>query len=181
MKKILLPFTLSFIATCLLFTNSLSAQDNCRCINKMTKLSIENKQGILSDDEMETILMAECPNLYTLFNSDELQGMSRLTEYLQSCPKETNQGLQNFESTGTLTFSKKDAQEMCYAMGQLDNIINEMMLGNLNEQAAERELSQHMYALNKMEMAEDLDHMYLVFSCPDVWQKFMKYAELLGQ
>ena len=181
MKKNMILIAISFIATFGLFTNSLSAQDNCRCVNKMATLSVENEQGIISEDEMETILTNECPNLSTLFNTDELQGMSRLTEYLQSCPKETNQGLQSFESSGILTFSKEDAQEVCYAMDQLDKIINEMMLGDLNEQDADRQLSRHMNAFNKMESAEDLDSMYLVFSCPAVWEKFMQYAGILGQ
>ena len=56
-----------------------------------------------------------------------------------------------------------------------------MISGVLSELDAENQLSRHMNIFIKMESAEDIDGIYLMYSCPTTWQKFMKYADLLKQ
>ena len=164
-----------------LTTNQATAQDNCLCVNRMASLTIDNEKGTLSNDEMDEILLDESPILHQLYDSDQTEGMQRLIAYLQSCPNEANQSLKRLEASGLLQFSSQDADNVCYALDDLDRIINEMMSGMLSESDAESQLSEHMGVFSKMESAEDIDGIYLMYSCPAVWQKFMKYADLLKQ
>ena len=161
--------------------NQATAQDNCPCVDKIASLAIDNEKGTLSNDAMDQILLDECPSLHQLFDSDQTEGMQSLINYLQSCPKEANQGLKRLEASGLLQFSNQDADNVCSALDDLDRIINEMMAGMLSESDAESQLSGHMGVFNKMESAEDIDGIYLMYSCPAIWQKFMKYADLLKQ
>ena len=70
------------------------------------------------------------------------------------------------EASGLLQFSNRDADKVCYALDDLDRIINEMMSGVLNESDAENQLSRHMNVFNKMESAEDVDGIYLrILAC----------------
>ena len=169
-----------------LTTNQATAQDNCLCVNRMASLTIDNEKGTLSNDEMDEILLDECPSLHQPFRHrfavpffDQTEGMQRLIAYPQSCPKEANQSLKRLEASGLLQFSSQDADNVCFALNDLDRIINEMMSGMLSESDAESQLSEHMSVFSKMESAEDIDGIYLMYSCPTVWQKFMKYADLL--
>ena len=167
------------LITMSLTTNLATAQDSCQCVDRMASLTIDNEKGTLSNDDMDEILLDECPSLHQLFDSDQTEGMQRLIAYLQSCPKEANQSLKRLEASGLLQFSSQDADNVCYALNDLDRIINEMMSGMLSESDAESQLSEHMSVFSKMESAEDIDGIYLMYSCPNVWQKFMKYADLL--
>ena len=161
--------------------NQATAQHNCHCVDRIASLAIDNEEGTLSDDELDQILLNECPSLYQLFESDETEGIQSLTTYLQACPKQTNQSLMHLEASGLLQFSNRDAGKVCYALDDLDRIINEMIAGVLSVSDAENQLSRHMNIFNKMESAEDIDGIYLMYSCPTTWQKFMKYADLLKQ
>ena len=169
------------LSTLGLSTNQAVAQENCICVNRIANLSIDSEQGALTSDEIDQILLDECPSLYKLFDSNETEGVLNFIQYLQSCPKESKQSLLRLESSGLLNFSKKDAANVCYALDDLDRIINEMMAGNLSESDAEGQVSQHMDVFDKMQSAKDIDGIYLMFSCPNIWQKFMQYAGLLGQ
>ena len=181
MKSIKILIALLILNTVSIPYNLATAQDKCHCVDRIASLAIDNAEGTLSDDEVDQILLNECPSLYQLFDSDETEGIQSLTTYLQACPKQTNQSLMRLEASGLLQFSNRDADNVCYALDDLDRIINEMMSGVLNESDAENQLSRHMNVFNKMESAEDVDGIYLMYSCPATWQKFMKYADLLKQ
>lgn len=169
------------LITMSLMTNQATAQDHCPCVDRIASLTIDNEKGTLSNDEMDRILLDECPSLHQLFDSDQTEGMQSLLAYLQSCPKEANQSLKSLEVSGLLQFSNRDADKVCSALNDLDRIINEMMSGALSESDAESQLSRHINIFNKMESAKDIDGIYLMYSCPTTWGKFMKYAELLGE